>query len=223
MRTKQKGFLPGYSWGMLALVLLANGVAYFGSRLVTRGLAHYSLISPLDRKLPFLPVFILFYLLAYVQWVVGFVWIAKGSRREVLRILTGELIAKGIALACFLLFPTTVEGFRPEAEALRGGGIWNELVGVVYSLDAADNCFPSVHCLESWVCFRGAMKCRRAKRWYVLMMFGVAILVFASTVLVKQHVLIDIAGGVAAVEIGFRIADRIPFADGAPSAGGEPE
>ena len=35
------------------------------------------------------------------------------------------------------------------------------------------------------------------------------LLVFASTVLVKQHVLIDIAGGVIAVEIGMLIANKI--------------
>ena len=40
-------------------------------------------------------------------------------------------------------------------------------------------------------------------------MFISAILVFASTVLVKQHVFVDIIGGVAAVEIGLCLAKII--------------
>ena len=38
---------------------------------------------------------------------------------------------------------------------------------------------------------------------------AVLILVFASTVFCKQHVLIDIAGGIAVAEIGLLISSRI--------------
>lgn len=115
-----------------------------------------------------------------------------------------ELIAKGIALTCFILLPTTVD-IRPDIETLKGGGIWNVLTEFVYSMDAADNGFPSIHCLESWVCFRGALKLEKVPRWYVYVMLGMTLLVFASTVFVKQHAIVDIAGGVAAVEIGLII------------------
>lgn len=40
-------------------------------------------------------------------------------------------------------------------------------------------------------------------------MLVITLLVFASTVLVKQHVLIDIFGGLAAVEIGLFFSDRL--------------
>ena len=42
-------------------------------------------------------------------------------------------------------------------------------------------------------------------------MLVMTLLVFASTVLVKQHVLIDVLGGLAAVEIGLFFSGRPPF------------
>ncbi|MCH5338765.1 MAG: phosphatase PAP2 family protein [Acetatifactor sp.] len=197
--------IPTYSWVMLTIILIVNYIAYFGSRIFTSGLKHYSLINSLDRKLPFLSFFILFYLLAYLQWIIGFVMIGRGRREVVFQMFIGELIAKGIALVCFILLPTTVKEIRPGIETLGSGGIWNALTGLIYSMDAADNGFPSIHCLESWVCFRGALKLDKVPRWYVYTMLGMTLLVFASTVFVKQHALVDIVGGVAAVEIGLII------------------
>ena len=42
-----------------------------------------------------------------------------------------------------------------------------------------------------------------------IFMFVSAILVFASTVLIKQHVVIDIIGGVLVVEIGLFLAKKL--------------
>lgn len=197
--------MPVYSWVLLAIILTANYIAYFGSRIFSSGLKHYSLVNSLDRKLPFISFFVLFYLLAYLQWIIGFVIIGRGRREVVFQMFIGELIAKGIALVCFILLPTTLEEIRPGIEVLEDGGIWNKLVQWLYLIDAADNGFPSVHCLESWVCLRGALKLEKVPRWYVCAMLGMTLLVFASTVLVKQHALVDIVGGVAAVEIGLKI------------------
>lgn len=197
--------MPVYSWIILTIILIVNYITYFGSRIFTSGLKHYSLVISLDRKLPFISFFVLFYILAYLQWIIGFVMIGRSRREVVFQMFIGELIAKGIALICFVLLPTTVKEIRPGIEALKGGGIWNMLTELIYSMDAADNGFPSIHCLESWVCFRGALKLEKAPKWYVYAMLGMTLLVFASTVFVKQHALVDIVGGVVAVEIGLII------------------
>lgn len=194
--------MPVYSWVLLAIILTVNFIAYFGSRTFTSGMKHYSFVNSLDRKLPYISFFVLFYMLAYLQWIIGFLMIGRGRREVVFQMFIGELIAKGIALVCFVLLPTTIEEIRPGMDTLESSGIWNKLAGWIYSMDAVDNGFPSIHCLESWVCFRGALKLEKVPRWYVYTMLGMTLLVFASTVFVKQHTLVDIVGGVAAVEIG---------------------
>lgn len=211
MRKLLSKTMPFYSWIMLTIILSVNYLVYFATRPFTTGLKHYSMVSSLDIALPFVPFFISFYVLAYIQWIIGFVVIGRGGREVAFPMFIGELIAKGIALACFVFLPTTVQGLRPSVESLQGGGIWCELSARIFTMDAMDNCFPSVHCLESWVCFRGALKLKKLPRWYAPTMLAMTLLVFASTVLVKQHVLIDIVGGVAAVEIGLFISGRLPL------------
>ena len=211
MRKQLSKIMPFYSWIMLTIILFVNYLAYFGTRPFTTGLKHYSMVSSADVALPFVPFFMFFYVFAYVQWIIGFVMIGRGGREVAFPMFIGEVIAKGIALAFFVFLPTTVEGLRPNVESLQGGGIWCELTARIFTMDAMDNCFPSIHCLESWVCFRGALKLKKLPRWYAPTMLVMTLLVFASTVLVKQHVLIDVVGGVAAVEIGLFISGRLPL------------
>ena len=157
---------------------------------------------------PLVPFFIVFYILAYGQWILCYLLIARERKEYCYRFFVGDLIAKTICLVVFLVFPTTLN--RPE---ITGGGIFEQLVAFIYSLDAPDNLFPSIHCLESWMCYRGCRKLANAPGWLPEWFSGAnlvfTLLVFASTVLLKQHVLIDIAGGVATVEIGLFLSGKI--------------
>ena len=93
--------------------------------------------------------------------------------------------------------PTT--NVRPE---ITGTALSDEVTRFLYSVDQPVNLFPSIHCLESWICFRGSLKLEKVPHWYRPVSFVFTLLVFASTVLLKQHVVVDIAGGVLFVEIG---------------------
>jgi membrane-associated phospholipid phosphatase len=196
---------PLYSVLPIAAMLAMNAITYFGTRIFTTGRYHYNIESPLDRMLPVVPFFVVFYLLAYGQWIAGYILIGREKKSYAYRFFLGEIIAKSFCLVIFLVFPTTLN--RPE---ITGNGIFERLLAMVYSLDAADNLFPSIHCLESWLCYRGCRKltATRLPRWFSGANLVFTLGVFASTVLLKQHVLIDIAGGFAAVEIGLLISSR---------------
>ena len=73
---------------------------------------------------------------------------------------------------------------------------------LIYRMDKPDNLFPSLHCVFSWICFRGAMHLKKVPKWYVPLTFVISVLVFASTLLIKQHVIVDMIGAVIVVEIG---------------------
>lgn len=116
---------------------------------------------------------------------------------------TGEMLAKLMCMFCFVVYPTTL--VRPE---ITGTGVFDSLTKLIYELDAPDNLFPSIHCLESYVCFRGALKVKKAPGWYRWVMLVMTLLVFASTVLVKQHVVVDMFGAVLVAELGFFLSGK---------------
>ncbi len=199
-----KDILPKYAVLPLLFILATNTFVYFGTRLFTTNLVHHSMKMALDDYIPFVPFFISFYILAYVQWIVGYVVIARESKEHCYKFLLGEFIAKLICLGFFVFYPTMI--VRPE---ITGHGIWESLTQIIYDMDAPNNLFPSIHCLESWVCFRGSVKLLKTPGWYSSLMLISSVLVFLSTVLVKQHVVIDIFGAIAAVEIGLAISNVI--------------
>lgn len=197
---KIEKILPKYSWIPLILVVTVNLVTYFGTRLFTQNLEHHVLQSRLDEMIPFCPVFIVIYILAYVQWITGFIMIGRQDKNFCYKFLYGEIIAKLICMLCYIFYPTTI--IRPE---ITGSGIFNELTLWIYQADAPDNLFPSIHCLESWVVFRASLGMKNMPKWNPYVMFIFTILVFASTVFVKQHVVVDMFGAMAAFEIGLFI------------------
>ena len=203
-KRKLDNLLPLYTLVPLASMVCVHFLTYYATRLITRNMAHFDLSLPVDAAIPFIPAFAVIYVLAYVQWIVGYILIARDSRELCRRVIAGEIISKLICMALFLLVPTTMARCRIVSDSF-----FSRFVGTIYRLDAADNFFPSIHCLESWVCFRGAMQMKRVKPWYRYFTLAFSLLVFASTVLIKQHAAVDIAGGVLTAEIGQQIAQKI--------------
>ena len=204
LKRKLDNLLPSYTRIPLISMVCVHILAYYATRLVTQKMTHFDFSLPIDDAIPFVPAFSVIYVLAYVQWIAGYIMIARDSRELCCQVILGEIISKLICMALFMLVPTTM--VRAE---FVSDGIFDRIVGCIYRLDAADNFFPSIHCLESWVCFRGAMRMKKAGSWYRYFTPPFSLLVFASTVLIKQHAVVDIAGGILTAEIGLQIGQRI--------------
>ncbi len=206
---KQKfDWIPKYAVVPALSLIIVNLIAYYGTRLFTGGsLAdNLNITLALDRAIPFVPEAIVIYVGAFISWIVGFFVIARDSRDICYEVFSGEMMAKIISTVIFLVMPTVM--VRPE---VPDGGFFHWVTKLIYAMDTPDNLFPSLHCLESWVVFRGAMRCRRVGNGYRISMFVIALLVFASTLLVKQHVILDVAGGVLVGELGLWLARRLRF------------
>lgn len=191
-------FYPPYAWIPSAVIPIYNYLVFFGTRMIRGGIAPVYFQTPLDRFIPFLPAFVLFYVLAYLQWGLGYLFTLRYNRRLCYETLSVNLIAKTICLICFLVFPTAI--VRPE---VTGGGFWNALVRLIYRMDAPDNLFPSIHCLGSWLSFRAVWKVRDLPKPVRMANGALTLLVFASTLLIKQHYLPDVFAGILAVEAGY--------------------
>lgn len=203
MKEKIRHLFPKYIFIPLIMVVVMNYITYFCTKPITDNLYHYNFTSNLDEGIPFIPLFIIIYILAYVQWIVGFIIIARESKKVCYKYLSAELIAKTFCLIFFFILPTTM--IRPE---VTSSGLTMSLVKFFYEVDAPVNLFPSIHCLESWLVFRGSLACKKVPKLYKVITFIFSILVCLSTVFVKQHVVIDIIGGILVVEIGILIANK---------------
>lgn len=204
MLKKTNPLIPKYAIKPLALALLVNSCVYMGIAQLRRFLTFSSLETPLDTALPFLAPFVLFYVLAFVQWGLNYLLIAKDSKELCYRFAFGNIIAKLICLFFFVFLPTTLA--RPE---VTGTDLCSRLVRLIYTFDPPVNLFPSIHCLESWCCIRASFLLKKSNRAYQTATLIMSLGVFASTLFIKQHVIADVFGGIVVFEAGFRLAGRI--------------
>lgn len=201
MKQQLRHIWPRYTVLPLLAILALNTVTFTGTKFLLDGRTMLDLTTPLDLVIPLVPFFILIYCLAFPQWVIGYTVIAREDEDTCYRVLGGEIIAKLMCLVLFLTVPMTMQ--RPEVPQ---GGFWNFWLRFVYWIDSPTNLFPSIHCLESWLVFRGALRLKKPPRWYKWAMLPLSLAIFASTLLVKQHVIADVLAGILVAELGQLLA-----------------
>ena len=201
---KNKLLKVKYWWIPVFSMIVINCIAYSGTKYITDSSYHYDISLSIDAVLPYIPAFIIIYILSYLQWVVGYGLIATESKEVCYRVISSEIIAKLICLVIFLVLPTSM-----VRAGNTGEGIFGWLTEFIYSMDTPTALFPSVHCLESWILFRTAHKITRHKKWLVPLWFVFGLLVFASVLFVKQHLILDIPAAIIVGEIGLFLGKKL--------------
>ncbi|MBD3919994.1 phosphatase PAP2 family protein [Paenibacillus sp. PR3] len=159
----------------------------------------YSLVTDLDRITPFVSSFVIPYVLWYPFIAVVLIGLAFKDRAAYYRTLFALCSGLIVAYFVYYIFQTTV----PRPENLPETGLFNRLVWIVYRHDQPFNCFPSIHVLTSYLMLRGGAGFNRLFRWATTAM---SVLIISSTILIKQHVLADVVGGILVGELLFQVA-----------------
>ena len=188
---------------LLVTAFLWNALVYLGSRLIAGQWHHYDMTTRVDRLIPFLPWTVLVYFGCYVLWVANFCLCATRGREERYRFFCADAMAKAVCLLVFLLLPTT--NVRPEIVGETGGDV---LMRLLYRVDAADNLFPSIHCLISWLCWLGVKGKRDIPALYRCFSLAAAVAVCISTLTTRQHVIVDVVGGVMLAEVCYWLSGK---------------
>ena len=198
------GLLPKFIRFPLLLMVVFNCAVYIlPSRLFVTDVTRYDFSIALDRMLPCVPFFVLIYVLCYAQWVEGYLYHCRDSVQLCYRLVMANILTKAVCLVCYIFLPTAIQ--RPE---IPGNDLFSWGTRVVYAIDDPVNLLPSIHCIESWFAFRGAMLLKKKNGWYIAGHGIMALLVFASTVLIKQHFVIDIPVSILVCEVALFLAGR---------------
>ena len=203
IREKIRALIPRDRLFPLILAVSFNMVVYTGSRMIAGGWRHYNIEGPMDQMIPFWPPSAVIYLGCYLFWAANYILIERQEKKEVCQFFAADLLSRAVCLVFFLAFPTT--NVRPE---VGSGGIWNQMMLLIYRVDAADNLFPSIHCLVSWFCYIGLRGKKEIPAWYRGASCIMALLVCVSTLTTKQHVIPDVIGGILLAEICFFIGKK---------------
>ena len=195
-----KKIMPKYGYIPVISVFVFNLIVYYGTKLINGNMTHYDLAIGLDSMIPTLSPFVVIYALAYIQWIFGYIMIARDSKQLCYYYITSELIAKFICGICFILVPTVM--VRPD---IMGTDIFSKGLSIVYSMDTPTNLFPSIHILESYLIARAGFQMEKVGKGYRVGMVILSTLIALSVLFTKQHLLVDIIGGILVAELGLFI------------------
>jgi membrane-associated phospholipid phosphatase len=146
-------------------------------------------LTALDRAVPFLPASGLAYFGAFIFVLATF--LALRDRVEATRFLYASLLAQGVGMLCFLLWPVQYPRELYPLPA-NSSALGAALVAYVRGSDAPLNCLPSLHVSTAVICALSL----RGHRWFPAAVLA-AVASAASTLTFKQHYLVDAIAGAA--------------------------
>lgn len=198
----REGRYPLWIFSLTAAAV--NLLCYYVPKLITFSFPKHYMEIGADALIPLIPATIIIYAGAFFQWLVYYLRTAKADSLSASRALTAEVISKLVCALCFIIYPTTVN--RPQAS---GTDFFSVITNLMFFVDVPTCIFPSIHCLQSWLCMRFALGRRdlSVPRKCFSVLFTLAVCV--STVTMKQHALVDIPAGILLAEICLAISPRL--------------
>ena len=170
--------------------------------LIDESKVHFVKIA-LDDKIPLIKPFVIVYLSAFVQWALFMYVLIKQNSKFGYKYCSAIIIGSIIGFIIFMVYPTGIQ--RPE---INGNGILDFVLKVTYSTDSIINALPSFHCFCSWICLRGLIEIEGVDRKWKILNAIFSILVFLSTLFIKQHFFIDVPTGILLAEISIWISKK---------------
>lgn len=162
----------------------------------------YSLVTDIDRIIPFNKFFIIPYVLWYFYIFIVFIYFFFKDKK----LYHKTLLAYNLGMiACFIiyyLFQTTTP--RP---VLNGNDFFTKLIFYIYSNDQPFNCFPSIHSLSSYLMIAAALKLEKSNKWVNILIGTISLLIILSTLFIKQHVLLDALSAIILGDIIFKLVN----------------
>lgn len=203
IKNKRKVFIPYYIIIPFIFCWVWNLIIYNGTKLINQNFTHYDLTTGIDKKLPLIPEFMIIYFGCFIFWVFFYIMCMRTNENFCAKYFSFEIISRLVCGIIFIILPTC--NIRP---VVADDGIFNTFLLFLYKIDTPDNLFPSIHCLISWNCFIGMRNTKCYKRIYTYFALISALLVFASTLFTRQHVLADIISAVIVSELSWIIVEK---------------
>lgn len=199
-----KKYILNPHWILLPLVaFIWNQVIYQGAFFLTASRHHFDFALPVDSTIPLIPWTIVIYYGCFLHWGLHYICVAKLGNRNTRQFYAADFLIKSVSFLFFLCLPTVMH--RPE---VTGTGFWNDTIRFLYWMDKPYNLFPSIHCSVSWLCWINVRKNTQVPKWYRYFALIAAIAVCLSTLTTRQHVLVDIAGGLLVAEVCWALAAK---------------
>jgi membrane-associated phospholipid phosphatase len=189
------------------LALLPYFIFYFLLQTIVVFNHTYNLTTEIDDIIPFVPEFIWIYHTIIPVFLLTTIFIIE--RKSVFFVaLSSSVLAYSLLLIFYALLPAFYPRAATEATSLSA-----LLVDLTRTIDGANNTFPSGHVTFAWLLVlfirisNFAKKCNWIQPLYIIW----ACLISVSTLVLKQHFIVDVFSGMSLAALCYFLAKRFVF------------
>ena len=183
----------------LALPIIIYGILYMLAFRLLEQIDYDHYFTPyiwIDHEIPFIPWFVYPYF-AWFIWVPGvLVYLLFHDELEFKKSRSMLIIGMTLFLLFSAFFPTKLF-LRPYADPNQGITYW--LLAQLYSADTATNVFPSIHvynsCATLYSIYMSSAPLFK-DRYFRIFASILSLLICLSTMFIKQHSIVDVAGAI---------------------------
>jgi membrane-associated phospholipid phosphatase len=154
----------------------------------------YFMYSKLDDYIPFVKEMVIPYLFWYIYIMIALIYLGFTSKKDFYDLAIFMFAGMTICFIIYAIFPNG-QNLRPT---IKGTDIFSRMVYYIYNTDTPTNCAPSMHVLDSIAVHVALVKCEALKNkfWTKFSSFVTMILIIMSTVMLKQHSILDVIYGI---------------------------
>ncbi len=197
----------------IVYALLQHGIYLMGHELAAWiGFTPFLPKIPLDDKIPIISVFIIPYVWSYLYWAMAPMAVSLCEKQHFADYMAANVVACAAGMLALAFFPTYMDRVAEGLyEVTENPTFFDKLRQFWYSLDGsaiAYNLLPSFHCINSTLCYLGVAGRRELPMWFRVYSLITTLLIFAATVFVKQHYVLDVVTGAALAAIAFVICKK---------------
>ncbi len=182
--TAPQDFFQRYAQPIFALLMFATWSAgyFFISSITEAHTTHQLPTLAWEQNAPLVPEYVFIYLTIYPVFLLPFLFI---HQKDFFRLFSFAYInVMCVCYIVYLVYPVSIE--RPP---LAGHSFSTWVLGIVYGADHPWNCFPSLHVAMSLLAALTILEVRRIRGILTLLL---TVWIAYSTVLIKQHYVLDV-------------------------------
>lgn len=166
------------------------------SYIENRDVHHYIVHTVIDDKIPFCEYFIIPYLLwfAFVAVTIIYFILFNNNSNHKWKEYYQLCITLATGMTLFLIISLVFPNGQDLRPVLSGDNIFEKTVQMIYHTDTPTNVLPSIHVFNSLTCCGAILKNQRKRFKKTTNLFTVilTILIIMSTMLLKQHSVVDV-------------------------------
>ena len=170
-------------------MIVLQSISYMIAKLI--GGTPHLIGSKIDDILGFSIYAIIPYCIWYLLLFIVPYYFYKNDKEMFYKYISSYLICLLLAVLIYIIYPTTIT--RPE---ITEKGILFFITKIIFWVDNPPvNCLPSMHCAISMLWILTTLISKKTNKYFKIIISLISISIMISTLLIKQHVLIDLITG----------------------------